>query len=305
MNNKTYDSFYIWGLKSRLHGCCHNPAFKGGVNKKSVEWASALICLSQMKKPLFEIISNYLLFDKIYVGLKKNSSLSVRKHIPNFITCLNLACGCVAIAFAFGSLYIAAYLIAAAAIFDFLDGMFARWLHVKSEIGKQLDSLSDIVSFGMAPAFIIGLMILNSAKESIESSNFFYIYQALPFTAVLIPIFSALRLAKFNIDESQSDSFRGLPTPASGLFLASLPFLAGLFPELINPWILIGVIIVFCFLLVSPLRMFALKFKTFAWKENMLRYFFLGISLLLLIFLQYTAVPLIIIFYILLSIINK
>ena len=237
--------------------------------------------------------------------MKKNSRLSIRKHVPNFITCLNLACGCVAIAFAFGSLYIAAYFIAAAAIFDFLDGMFARWLNVKSEIGKQLDSLSDIVSFGVAPAFIIGLMILSSVKEGIESSNFYYIYQTLPFIAVLIPIFSALRLARFNIDESQSHSFRGLPTPANGLFLASFPFLVDLFPELMNPWILIGVIIIFSFLLVSPLRMFALKFKNFSWKENMLRYFFLGISLLLLIFLQYTAVPLIIIFYILLSIINK
>lgn len=231
--------------------------------------------------------------------------MSVRKHIPNFITCLNMACGCVAIAFTFGNLYIAAYFIAAAALFDFLDGMFARWLNVKSEIGKQLDSLSDVVSFGVAPAFIIGLMILNSVKDDIELSNFYYFYQALPFTAVLIPVFSALRLARFNIDESQSNSFRGLPTPANGLFLASLPFLMDLFPEFLNPWILIGVIIVFSFLLVSPLRMFALKFKSFSWKENMLRYFFLGLSLLLLIFLQYTAVPLIIIFYILLSIINK
>jgi len=231
--------------------------------------------------------------------------MHIRKHIPNFITCLNLACGCVAIAFAFGSLYLAAYLIAAAAIFDFLDGLFARWLNVKSDIGKQLDSLADIVSFGVAPAFIIGLMILSSVEDKIESSQIYYIYQSLPFLAVLIPVFSALRLARFNIDESQNDSFRGLPTPANGLFLASLPFLVDLFPELMNPWILIGLIIIFSFLLISPLRMFALKFKNFSWKENMLRYFFLGISLLLLVFLQYTAVPLIIIFYILLSIINK
>jgi len=210
-----------------------------------------------------------------------------------------------AVVFAFGSINTAAYFIALAAVFDFLDGLAARLLHVKSEIGKQLDSLADMVSFGLAPGVIAGLIILISVKPNINAGDQVWIYQSLPFVALLIPAFSALRLAKFNIDESQSYSFKGLPTPASALFFGSFPFIIELFPEFLNPIILISMVVIMPFLLVSNIPLFAMKFINYSWKDNMIRYLFIGISLIMLIFLQYTAVPLIILFYILLSLINK
>jgi CDP-diacylglycerol---serine O-phosphatidyltransferase len=239
--------------------------------------------------------------------------MSIKKHIPNFITCLNLVCGCLSIIFALkGSLLISGFAIMAAAVFDFCDGFVARLLHVKGELGKQLDSLCDVVSFGVAPGIImLELMFLGESVWKYGIPDYvFYI-------SILIPVCAALRLAKFNIDVRQSDSFIGLPTPAVGLLIAALPamlshdYQSPLFPFndyilhfVLNPGVLIGGTIVMSLLMVSGLPLFAMKFKSASWKENKLRYLFIIISLLLILLFFFTAVPIIILVYILISVIK-
>jgi len=229
----------------------------------------------------------------------------MKKHIPNFITCLNLFSGCLAMVAAFNNnLLYSMYFIMIAAIFDFFDGMVARLLNVKSELGKQLDSLADIVSFGVAPASIMFIMIKNISEVYLLNPTHTYF---LPLISFIIVVFSGLRLAKFNIDENQSDSFIGLPTPANALLIASLPFIMTRYniSWLVNPYLLAILSIVLSFLLVSPLPLFALKFHNLKWRENQYRYIFIMISVTLLIMLNYAAIPLIIIIYILLSLIEK
>ena len=228
----------------------------------------------------------------------------MKKHIPNFITCLNLFSGCLAIYAAFNNdLLNSFYFIIIAAVFDFLDGLAARLLNVKSELGKQLDSLGDIVSFGVAPACIMFMLIksASSVSDFILSTNY------LPFLAFIIVVFSGLRLAKFNIDENQTDSFIGLPTPANAIFIGSLPFVMihNNFAWLANPFCLAIVTLILSYLLVSPLPLFALKFHNLSWKENQYRFFLIIISIILLILLTYSAIPLIIIVYILLSLMEN
>jgi len=203
---------------------------------------------------------------------------------------------------------LAAYLIFIAAIFDFFDGFAARLLNAESEIGAELDSLADVVSFGVAPGFILFQMINISHGQPITLSGVFNI---IPFIAFLVPAFAALRLAKFNVDEEQTTSFLGLPTPALAIVIASFPLIRttlysdrGLFYMIItNSYFLIGVAVIGSLLMVSRFPMFALKFEGFGWKKNMTKYIFLGISLLLLIFLQIVAVPFIILFYLFLSLV--
>ena len=214
------------------------------------------------------------------------------KHLPNFLTCCNLLCGCLGVVFLLeGRAIPAAYFVWAACVFDFFDGFVARLLKVSSPIGKELDSLADMVSFGLLPATVM-YMLLKAAST----------HEILPFIAFAIAVFSALRLAIFNIDDSQSDSFKGLPTPANALLITALPLAQTKLPDLIfQEWSLVAITIIFSLLLVSRLELFALKFKNFSWADNKIRFTFLIVSVLLLGFLQVVAIPLIILGYIALS----
>lgn len=254
----------------------------------------------------------------------------IKKNIPNLFTLCNLFCGCTAIVFAFeGNLIWSAYLVGIACVFDFLDGLVARALNVHSEIGKQLDSLADMVSFGVVP----GVIVFHFLKETVRLENIHgcvgceippeitapsTLEEISPYIGFLIPIFSAIRLAKFNIDSRQSDSFIGLPTPANSILIASLGLLcfwhAGMegskYPTpfsvlVLNYNFLIPLITISSFLLIAPLPLFALKFKNFSWADNRVRYIFLALALMLLIIFQLAGIPLIIVLYIVLSIINN
>jgi len=234
--------------------------------------------------------------------------MKIKQNIPNFITILNLTAGCFSIVSVFSNNFFAASIfIFAAAILDFLDGTFARILNAKSEIGKQLDSLADVISFGVAPGMIV-YQLLNKSSFLIIPDN--SAFQFLLIAAFLIPAFSAIRLANFNLDLNQSDSFIGLPVPANAIFIASLPIIADLtlfdfvwISEVIfNTWFLIALCIVSSYLLISKIPMFALKFKNLKWSGNQLRFIFLLICAALLVIFQFLAIPLIIILYILFSV---
>jgi CDP-diacylglycerol--serine O-phosphatidyltransferase len=228
----------------------------------------------------------------------------MKKHIPNALTSFNLLFGCLSIISSLveNDLEKAAYFIGAAAILDFFDGFVARALKVGSEMGKQLDSLADCVSFGVAPGFIF-YKITNIPIDF----NHFDIHSYISF---LIPIFSAIRLAKFNIDTRQTDSFIGVPTPANSLFIAAIPFVIsansfGLGSIFQNIWFLFFFPIVSAYLLVAELPLFALKFKSFAWQANQLRYIFLICCLISLFAFGYLGINISIILYILFSIYNN
>ncbi len=218
----------------------------------------------------------------------------MKKHIPNFITCLNLFSGSIAVYLAFkGEFQGAMIAILLAAVFDFFDGFAARLLKAYSPMGKELDSLADVISFGMAP----GAMVF-SLLSTLENCSY------LPFVAFLIPVFSGLRLAKFNIDDRQTTSFLGLPVPANAIFWAGLVFSFSTF-MLANYWLLIILICLFCFFLVSDIPMFSLKFKSYGWKANQLQYIFLLVCIGLLAVFQLDAFAPIIGWYIILSLVNK
>ena len=241
--------------------------------------------------------------------------MKIKEQIPNFLTLLNLFSGCIAIVFAFnGQLIATSWLIGIAAVFDFLDGFTARLLKVSSPVGKELDSLADVVSFGVVPGVIIYELILQSSNvPDIQVSGI----NIAPFVAFLIPMFSAFRLAKFNIDDRQSESFIGLPTPANAILIASFPLilnqesiLTGLNISFISNifnsfYFLLFLTILLSYLLVAELPLMSLKFKTLNWSDNRNRYIFLAISVLLLIFFFYTAIPFIIITYIIISIVSN
>jgi CDP-diacylglycerol--serine O-phosphatidyltransferase len=226
------------------------------------------------------------------------------KQIPNFITLLNLFCGSLGVIMVLsGRPQVAVYLMLAAAVFDFLDGMTARLFNAYSEIGKQLDSLADLISFGLLP----GIMMYSLLLE-IAGPDDFLIYSGL-----LIPAFSALRLAKFNIDTRQTTNFIGLPTPANALFFASVFYIYNMdvatgIGELIqqavtNKWLVVGLIIGFSYLLISEIHMFSMKFTGFNWKGNEYRFVFVILALVLFIAFMLNAMPLIIISYIIMSLV--
>lgn len=226
--------------------------------------------------------------------------------VPNFITILNLMCGSIAIIAAFNNyLHISAILIFIAAVFDFFDGMSARLLHAYSDIGKQLDSLADIVSFGLTPSIIVYQLIREMTNVEITIFDQLSIETILPYVAFLIVIFSALRLAKFNIDERQTESFVGLPTPAIAIFFASLTLLIKFKLYDINVFIILGLVVFMSVLLVAEIPMFSLKFKHFRFKQNEIKYVFLFISIVLIVLLKIIALPIIIILYVLISIGNN
>lgn len=214
----------------------------------------------------------------------------MKKHIPNALTCANLFSGCIGIVFAFkGDLHIAAYAVLISGIFDFFDGFSARLLHVKSEIGKELDSLADVVSFGFLPGVVM--------FQLLSQSDWSWPY--IPYTGFMISIFSALRLAKFNIDTRQTEDFIGLNTPMNTLFIVSLPFIQRDYPELIGSTLfLIGLTILTSWLLVSEIRIFSLKFGSLDWRGNKVKYVFLLISAALIAWLKFAAIPIVLILYI-------
>lgn len=238
------------------------------------------------------------------------SSFQIKKHIPNFFTLMNIVSGFFAIAFAFQSDFLLAfYFIMAASFFDFVDGGVARLLNAQSEVGKQLDSLCDVVSFGVAPGVIMFSMMRHALEIPIPLD-----FSSMPIGDVLlllsmtlVPAFSALRLAKFNVDTRQTSSFIGLPVPANALLIATLGALLFLSPVywvkdlLINPYFLLGIAILQSYLLISPLPMFALKFKNLKWKDNYLQFVFLALVLLLIIFAGLGGIALSIYLYLIIS----
>ncbi|MCR4958277.1 MAG: CDP-alcohol phosphatidyltransferase family protein [Prevotella sp.] len=239
----------------------------------------------------------------------------MKKHIPNAITCCNLISGCVAVVLAVYGLYSAAlWAIIAGAVFDFFDGMSARLLGVSSPIGKELDSLADVVTFGVAPSAMLFHVLLGlnrmyelKVEEGLMGDILLFVFSYLPFLAFIMAAFSALRLAKFNLDERQTMGFIGMPTPANALFWGSLivgwgpkiPFVPAIMP------ILLVLMLLSCYLLVSEIPMFALKFKNWGWKGNEVKWLFLGSCLPLLIFFGIGALAIIIAWYLILSVITQ
>lgn len=223
----------------------------------------------------------------------------MKKHIPNSITLLNLCSGIIAIIIALNNkLEMAAIMVIIASLFDFCDGFVARLLHVKSDIGKELDSLSDIISFGVAPGIIMYQLYVTSGNFALNQIGINVFALLFP---ILYACFSALRLAKFNLDTRQTENFIGLPTPAGAYVLISLPF----FPTFAYSIIVFScLIILLCYLMVSNLPLFSLKFKNLKLKENIFRYILLFVSAVSIFIIQFKAIPFIILLYIVLSIIG-
>jgi CDP-diacylglycerol---serine O-phosphatidyltransferase len=263
--------------------------------------------------------------------------------IPNLFSLGNLLCGCFAILkIAENELVWAAYLVGVACVMDFLDGFAARTLKVHSLMGKELDSLADCVTFGIVPALVMVKLLHLSIEPELGTwgmNNAFSIWnhQALAYLGLLIALFSALRLAKFNVDKRQSESFIGLPTLANAIFVCSIPLALGIDqvkyvnlvasrsggyiwykqphfydPEwllaaekfVLNPVFLLGVTLLFSILLLSNIPMFSFKIKSLKWKGNEARYIFLGLSIGLVVWLKLAAIPLIIVLYVLVSMVN-
>lgn len=227
--------------------------------------------------------------------------MSIKKHIPNTITCCNLFSGCVACVMAFRCNFeLAMAFIVLGAVFDFFDGMVARLLHVSSPMGVQIDSLADDITFGIAPATIVFSYMQNRLLYPAYLEDIVWL---LPYAAFLIAVFSAYRLAKFNIDTRQTNTFIGLPTPANALFWSSLITGGGAWLNDLNAgWVLLlGLIALFSYFLVSEIPMFSLKFKNLSWRSNRIRYIFLLCCLPMLL-LGFLAPVAIISWYLLLSV---
>ena len=229
----------------------------------------------------------------------------IKKHIPNTITCCNLISGCIATYFAIlGDYRTALLFIIIGAAFDFFDGMVARLLHVSSPIGQELDSLADDITFGFAPSAIIFSYLNESCAAA--NSTLCTLHSILPFVAFIMAAFSALRLAKFNLDERQALGFIGLPTPANALFWGAL--IGGLHGNEITfegiEWCIIIGLLVSSYLLISEIPMFALKFKTWGWKGNEIKYIFLLTCIPMLLFLGIFGLAAVIAWYVILSVVN-
>jgi CDP-diacylglycerol--serine O-phosphatidyltransferase len=215
----------------------------------------------------------------------------MKQHIPNFVTSLNLLSGCIGVVFALqGQWAEAGWCMLLSGVADFLDGLVARALKVSSEMGKQLDSLADVVSFGLLP----GALYFDLLSQYTQ-------HDLLPYAGFLITVFSAWRLAKFNIDTRQSTDFIGLNTPMNAFYTFSLVWMAPQWPLLQRTEIILLCIAVSCVLLVSEIRLFSMKLKGLAWKDNRYKYIFLALALLLLIGLGISAMPIILGSYLLAS----
>ncbi|MBU2929533.1 CDP-alcohol phosphatidyltransferase family protein [Winogradskyella psychrotolerans] len=248
--------------------------------------------------------------------------MSFKRHIPNIVTLLNLFSGCIAVIFAVNGHFIAAAIFVFLGVFfDFFDGLLARKLNVQSPLGIQLDSLADLVTSGVVPGIIMFQLIseaTNSPKLGVNSNTWNSVFHwedfqlpLLPLIGLLITLASAYRLAKFNIDEDQQTYFKGLPVPANTLVILSLPLILEyqnndfMNSIIYNQWFLIGLTFLSCYLLNSNIKLFALKFKTWGFQDNAVRYIFLLLSLVLLIVLHFAAIPLVIGLYIVLSLVTQ
>ena len=230
--------------------------------------------------------------------------MSLKQHIPNTLTCGNLVSGCMSILFiAYGMPVKAAIMIFVAGLFDFLDGFAARLLHAQSPIGADLDSLADVVASGVAPGFIMYWLMLRAAD--LPDVRWLGI-SVLPCLAFLLPVFSAIRLAKFNIDDTQKTSFRGLPAPGMAIFMASLPLALSQVGHLtdgaLGYWACLGITMVFSFMMVCNLRFFSFKMKSAKWKGNEVRWIFLLIAMVGFAAFRLVALPFIMMVYVLMSI---
>jgi CDP-diacylglycerol---serine O-phosphatidyltransferase len=230
--------------------------------------------------------------------------MQIKKHIPNFITLLNLFCGCIALVFVASFQFeMAFYFVALGIFFDFFDGFFARKFNVSGPLGVQLDSLADMVTSGVVPGFTMYCFLLHNLQQ------LYFIY--FPFFGFIITLGACYRLANFNIDTRQTDSFIGLPTPANTLFIMSLPLILEFSNSLVmleiltNQWVLSAITLFSAYIMNAEIPLFSLKIKDFTFKKNALQIVFLSLCVLLLIFFQYLAIPLVIITYVLLSVINN
>jgi CDP-diacylglycerol--serine O-phosphatidyltransferase len=238
--------------------------------------------------------------------------MNIKKHIPNLITLINLFCGCIAVVYISEAIrtdesdyyLLAFYMVCLGIFFDFFDGFFARLFKVSSPLGLQLDSLADMVTSGVAPGYVMYSLFANSGHEL--GTNAY-----IPFLGFIITLGSCYRLANFNIDTRQTDSFIGLPTPANSLFILSLPLVIKFSDSLLmleiltNQWVLLLITLCSAYILNAEIPLFSLKFKKFNLKDNALQLVFLLVSLVLVVLLQYIAIPVIIIFYVLLSVVNN
>ena len=229
--------------------------------------------------------------------------MAFKQHIPNAVTCGNLVSGCVSILFlSMGMPVKAALMIFVAGLLDFLDGFAARLLHAHSPIGADLDSLSDVVSFGVAPGFIMYWLMSHAQHPEVILLGL----DLLPCLAFLLPVFSAIRLAKFNIDDTQTTTFRGIPAPGMAIFIASLPLMHSQVGHLIDGslgyWACLGITIIFSFMMVSRLRFFSFKMKSVKWKGNEVRWIFLIIAVVGFAIFRFLALPFVMMVYVLLSI---
>ncbi|TDP59237.1 CDP-alcohol phosphatidyltransferase family protein [Flavobacterium dankookense] len=233
--------------------------------------------------------------------------MNIKALIPNLFTMLNLFCGCVALVFVADFKFeLAFYLVCLGIFFDFFDGFFARKFNVAGPLGVQLDSLADMITSGVVPGYAMYQILYN-----IEMFFGTIYSDFIPFLGFIITLGACYRLAKFNIDTRQSDSFIGLPTPANALFFTSLPLIADYFHTEIDlgfsysKWILLALTFLSAYVMNAEIPLFSLKIKNFIFAKYKLQIFFLAISVLMLIFLQIVAVPLIILIYVLLSVINN
>ena len=238
--------------------------------------------------------------------------MSIKKHIPNIVTLGNLFCGTLATIYAVGGHFEMTALFVVLGIFlDFFDGFFARILNVSGELGKQLDSLADMVTSGVVPGIVLFVLLGNNQQIPYEIDSESKFSMGLPLLGLLITLSACYRLAKFNLDTRQSESFIGLPTPAMSLFIVSLPLVQmhsdiDFVKDLIgNNYFLIGITILFSFLMNSEFHLFSLKFKNYGVKENLFKYILILFSIILLITIEYLAVPVIIISYVILSMLKN
>ena len=251
-----------------------------------------------------------------FINLPKYLIMNIKKSIPNLFTLLNLLSGTIAVIFAVNDQLVdAALFVFLGVFFDFFDGFFARLFNVEGELGKQLDSLADVVTSGVVPGIVM-FQLLNGA---IESEGYFAGFQIfsknttalVSFFGLAITLASAYRLAKFNIDERQTESFIGLPTPAASLAIVSLPLMLEYSSfELVSivlhsKWFLLVLTAVLCYLMNAEIPLFSLKFKNYSWKDNQVKYVFLISSVILVVALQFIAIPLVILLYVLLSLNRK
>lgn len=249
--------------------------------------------------------------------------MTIKKHIPNFLTLMNLLSGTIAVFFAVkDQLVIAAFFVFLGIFFDFLDGFAARLLNVQGELGKQLDSLADVVTSGVVPGIVMFQLILASISNTnwtikgqqlfdLPFESYLSIIYLTSIIGLLITLAAAYRLAKFNIDERQSSSFIGLPTPAAALVVLSFPLILeytnqSLAIQLItNTYFLIGITLLLCYFMNAEIPLFSLKFKDYTWKNNKVKFVFVLLTLLLVVVFKFIAIPLVIILYVLLSLIFK